>query len=107
LPWTKKPNDRRYYVRLTKRGGQKQFTYFGKGPAAEAAAAEDAKKRAEQLALNRCRKEDNQAWQQATQPLDQLAAFANTLMKGALVAGGYHQHDRGEWRRKREDQDTE
>jgi len=101
LPWINFRN-RRYYVRRPRKAGRRGFEYIGVGPKAEQAAAEDAQKRAEQLALNQCRKDDQAAWQRSTQPLDQLAAVACALMKGTLVAAGYHQHDRGEWRRKRE-----
>lgn len=101
MPWITFRN-RRYYVRRPRRDGRRCFEYWGTGPKAEQAAAEDALKRAEQLALNQRRKDDQSAWQQANQPLDQLAAAAAALMKGTLVAAGFHQHDRGEWRKKRE-----
>lgn len=102
MPWVTSAYSR-YYIRRPRKGGRRCFEYVGIGPKGERAAAEDAKKRAEQLALNLRRKDDEQAWQQATQPLDQLAAVACTLMRGALVAEGFHRHDRGEWRRKREE----
>lgn len=101
MPWITFKN-RRYYVRRPRREGRRCFEYWGVGLKAEQAAVEDAQKRAEQLALNQRRKDDQAAWQRSVQPLDQLAAVAGTLMKGTLVAAGYHQHDRGEWRRRRE-----
>jgi hypothetical protein len=35
------------------------------------------------------------------EPLDQLDAECRVLMRAELEAAGYHQHDRGEWRRRR------
>ena len=35
-------------------------------------------------------------------PLDQLDDLAELLARAALMAAGFHQHKRGEWRRRRE-----
>jgi hypothetical protein len=35
-------------------------------------------------------------------PLLELCLVTEQLARAALVAGGFHQHDRGPWRRRRE-----
>jgi hypothetical protein len=103
MPWTVQPTGRWYYVRRKRIKGKRHHEYFGKGPRAEKAAAEDAQKRQEQLALIHRRNLDREAWHQGTNPLEQLTDIATSLMKSALLSAGYYQHDKGEWRRKRED----
>jgi len=39
----------------------------------------------------------------AVEPLRSLSNSADLLSRAALVLAGYHQHDRGEWRRRRHD----
>jgi hypothetical protein len=38
--------------------------------------------------------------QQAEEPLRELCRLTDILTRAALMVAGYHQHDRGEWRRR-------
>ncbi len=75
---------------------------MGGGPVAALAAQVDA--------LERERREERAAlWRQERQELDALDASVNEvaeasdlLVRAALLASGYRQHNRGEWRLKRE-----
>ena len=76
--------------------------YIGSGPVAVLAARMDA--------LERERREERAAlWRQEREELDALDASVNEvaeasdlLVRAALLASGYRQHNRGEWRLKRE-----
>ena len=92
----------RFYVRSVRRGRQVGREYYGTGAEAELAAALDAEKR-------RRRIEDREAtgrriafWRDSVEPLDRLAAITDLLVHATLLAGGYHQHHKGEWRRHRD-----
>ncbi len=76
--------------------------YVGTGPLAEIAAEMDALER-------RRREEEARAWREERDALDaldretrELDGLAELLIHAALLAAGYRQHDRGEWRRPHE-----
>ena len=79
-----------YYI--CRQGGRE---YIGKGPLASQYAAEEARRRAEQ--------EAQQAEWKQLEALDaqvnELSELTNTIMKANLMADGFHQHHRGEWRK--------
>ena len=97
MPWRKG----KYYVRSARRGDEIVTEYLGGGAAGLLAAAEDDRRRgrrqrrAHQIDAERARLE------LLEHPLETLNAVLDVLVRGALVARGYHQHDRGQWRKKR------
>lgn len=91
----------RYYTRSVRRGGRVAREYFGVGDVAVLVARLDTIER-RQRAVAR------QAHQQIRMQLKALDSVVAEAWKGieivaraALVAAGYRQHQRGEWRRKR------
>ena len=75
--------------------------YVGSGPLAELAAETDALKRLR-------REEEAEAWRQERESLEfidrsmeDLHETAEVLARATLLAAGYRQHNRGEWRKKR------
>lgn len=93
--------ERGYYYRARKVGGRVVREYVGGGLTGELAAQTDANQRAE--------REERQATIQA-----EIAALAelesrvadccrqtDLVVRAALVAAGFRQHKRGEWRKKR------
>jgi NTP pyrophosphatase (non-canonical NTP hydrolase) len=78
--------------------------YVGTGPLAELVAELDAEEH--------CRRQEEQArWKEEREHLDALAApleelceVAEVIARAALIASGYHRHNRGEWRKKRHGQ---
>jgi hypothetical protein len=93
----------RYYTRSRKVGGRVVREYVGTGRLGELAAELDK--------LDRGRREAERAALRAEQadigardaPLDELHNLAELLTRAALVAAGFHQHKRGEWRKRRGD----
>jgi hypothetical protein len=101
MPWESRNRRGRYYHRKYRRNGKTFKEYFGTGPLAEQAAAEDVQRIANNRAQRKARKVDEESWQEAQDPLDQLSQLTSILLQGTLIAAGYYQHDRGEWRRKK------
>lgn len=96
----------RFYVRSVRRGRHVLREYYGTGAEAELAAALDADKRRRRAADRVAATRRAAAWRAAVAPLDRLAAVTDLLARAVLLAGGYHQHHQGEWRRHRDDQRT-
>ena len=79
-----------YYYRVHRQHGRIIREYFGRGPAAVAAAEEDAKRRAERAADTMLR--------------EQIAGVgdeADALVSAALLAAGFHRPQRKPWRKRR------
>src|SRR4051812_29685773 len=93
---------RRYYYRSERVAGRPVRRYVGTGPVGELAAAADDLRRLEGAIEARERQADWRRQQEAEAPLLGLCGVADLLARAALVAAGYRQHKRGEWRRCRE-----
>ena len=88
----------RYYYRVVRDGGRVRRLYLGNGPVAELAARDVELRRAERQARAR-----SQARLESAEAASrELAELTDLLAQVALVAAGYHRHDRGKWRRRRE-----
>jgi hypothetical protein len=94
MSWEQR-GSQRYYYRVRSHQGQLTKTYYGTGPAAQRAAQEDDHKRA--------LRQQGRLAQQHIQSLEtQLIALTHvvrTLVSATLVGHGFHQHQRGDWRR--------
>ena len=85
-----------YYYRVQRNHqGRLTKTYFGTGPAAQRAAEEDNRKRA----LRQQARLANQCLQHLETQLTALTHVVRTALIATLVGHGYHQHQRGDWRR--------
>jgi hypothetical protein len=96
--WDVRGESQVYYYRHRRVGGRPRRVYVGTGAAAEEAAAEDARRKAERQADRTAAEADRRRYAAATEPLDGLAALVERLAKAALLGSGWKQHDRGEWR---------
>jgi hypothetical protein len=93
--------DKRYYYRMHRLpGGHFHREYIGSGPEAELAAALDAHRRRQQQAQREALRADREAWERAAAVLDELIASSDVLVQVCLLIAGFHQHQRGEWRRR-------
>jgi hypothetical protein len=93
---------RRYYYRSERVSGRPVRRYVGTGPVAELAAAADDLRRMERAIAAREREAEQARFREAEAPLLRLCGLTELLARAALVAAGYHRHDRGAWRRCRE-----
>jgi hypothetical protein len=92
----------RYYVRTVKRDGRVVHEYVGGGEPGALAAIADARQGAERDARAAARRAEKARLEALDADLEQLDDMADQFVRLALFAAGYHQHDRGEWRKRRE-----
>jgi hypothetical protein len=101
MAWVTRQGNRRYYYRSKKIAGRIIHTYCGTGHRAELAAAEDTERRTQRQALQEARRADRACWQAALTPFREFDDLVDQLSRASLLADGYHQHARGNWRRRR------
>jgi hypothetical protein len=99
--------ERGYYYRVRKVNGRVVREYVGAGRVAVLLAQLDALDR-EKLAIARAEQKAARARLDAlATPFTELNEIADLLARAALLAAGYRQHKRGEWRKKRVNRDEE
>jgi hypothetical protein len=91
----------RYYTRSRKVNGRVVREYVGSGKVARLAAELDSLDRSEREARKQAWQETKSELAHLDEPLDRLNELADLLARAALVAAGYRQHKRGEWRKQR------
>ena len=96
---------RRYYYRGHRDGDRVVSEYLGTGTEARLAAALTQKRKEQQATDRLLREQARQTWDTAAGPTSSLAEVCRLLLHAALLVEGYHQHHRGEWRRRLESKD--
>ena len=99
MPWVRRGRYR-YYVRRRKVNGAFLRQPYGRGPEAELAAALAAQRQREREAEWARRRQERGRWDAKTETVQRLIEVSDLLVCAALLAAGFHQHQRGEWRRK-------
>jgi hypothetical protein len=92
----------RYYTRTRKVNGRAVRQYLGRGPEARLAAALDAHRRQEREADRLARQAEGERQRAIDVPLRAFTRVTDLLAGAALVLAGFHQHDRGPWRKVRQ-----
>jgi hypothetical protein len=102
MAWEKRKRGGAYYTRSRKVNGQVLREYVGGGVHGEIAARMDTKERQR-------REEEAAAWRKERERLEELAGLVDefcevveTVARATLLAAGFRQHNRGEWRRRRD-----
>ena len=93
--------DRGNYYQSERVCGKPRRVYIGKGRTAKAAAKCDASQRRERQARIEAWSAERAEIEALDRRLDELDDLADLLAEAALVAAGYRQHHRGEWRKQR------
>ncbi len=99
MGWDK---NRRYYTRSRRINGRVVREYVGGGLVGKLASQLDAiehDKRETERGVARARQEANAT---LDAPLIELDELVDLLVAAALVVAGYHQHNRGQWRKRRD-----
>jgi hypothetical protein len=91
----------RYYTRSKKVGGRVVRQYVGTGQIADLVAEMDALDRQRREAERAAWREERAELEALDAPLNQLNDLADLLARTALMAAGFRQHKRGEWRKRR------
>ena len=102
MGWEKRERGGRYYTRSRKVNGRVVREYVGAGALAESAAAMDAEERAQRKARAAARQQEQTRLDAIDAMVTELCDLTDALTHGVLLLAGYHQHHRGEWRRKRD-----
>lgn len=90
-----------YYTRSRRVGGRVVREYVGGGPIGELAAQLDALGRGKREADRATARAERERVVALDEPLSELNELAAELIRAVLIAAGFHQHKRGEWRKKR------
>ena len=101
MAWEKRERGGLYYTRSRREGGRVVREYVGTGPDAEKAATLDdlqRRRREEEAATNR---EERERLDALEEPVEEFYEAVEVLVGAALLAAGYHKHERGEWRKRR------
>jgi len=99
MPWVRRGRHR-YYVRRRKVRGTFVRQPYGRGPEAQLAAALAAQRQREREAEWARRRRERGRWDAKTETVQRLIEVSDLLVRAALLAAGFHQHERGAWRRK-------
>ena len=81
--------------------GRIERQYLGRGPFADFVAEMDALKRQRREDQARAWREERESLEALDRSLDELHEAARVLTQATLLAEGYRQHNRGEWRKRR------
>ncbi len=93
--------ERGYYYRVRKVNGRVVREYVGTGRLAELVAQQDAIERQHREAERAERLAKQAELEALDAPLAELCQLAELLARAALLAAGFRQHKRGEWRKRR------
>jgi len=97
MAWDK----RGYYYRSERDGRRVRRKYVGAGRVGELAAQLDALERDEGMLKALDLRDEKAELDALDAPLNELNDLADLLARAALLAAGFHQHKRGEWRKRR------
>jgi hypothetical protein len=101
-PWERRERGGLYYTRSRKEGGRVVREYVGGGILGELAARMDAEERQRREEEAVAWKEERERIRKLEGPIEELSESTNLLVRAVLLASGYRQHNRGEWRLRRE-----
>ena len=101
-PWERRERGTLYYTRSRKVNGEVVREYIGTGVLGQLAAMEDESKREQERQRAAFEREERERLEEVLAPVEELDEAAEVLARAVLLAGGYHRHKRGEWRKRRE-----
>jgi hypothetical protein len=101
MAWEKRERGGPYYTRSRKVNGRVVREYVGGGVLGEIAARMDVYERRQKEEVAALWREECKEQEALDNLIAELYEAAEVLTKAALLASGYHQHKRGEWRKRR------
>lgn len=101
-PWERRARGGLYYTRSRREDGRIVREYVGGGELGELAAQMDAEKRQSRREERAARKQERERLEAVMEPVEELCEAAEVIARAALLASGYRQHNRGEWRKRRD-----
>ena len=104
-PWEWRERGGPYYTRSRKEDGRVVREYVGGGALGQIAALEDEHERRRRQEEAAFWKEERDGLEELAAPVDELCEVAEVLARATLLAAGYRRHNRGEWRKRRGQQE--
>jgi hypothetical protein len=104
-PWERRERGGLYYTRSRKVNGQLVREYVGGDLLGQLAARMDAEERRKRQQEAAAWKEGREQIEALTAPVEELCEGVEILARAALLVSGYYRHNRGEWRKRREQGD--
>lgn len=101
MSWVQRGNYS-YYERNARINGKRTKVYFGRGEAAQSAYQEDIQRRSQREAQKAAQQRRQEHQNAVVATVNTFGTNTDLLVKANLLAIGYHQHDRGAWRKKRD-----
>lgn len=95
----------RYYTRSMKVNGRVIRQYIGIGPLADMWAKIDGMARQQRSARVQAKRDAKAKLAALDIDIETLCKATDVVARAALLAAGFHQHKRGEWRKRREPTD--
>ena len=102
MAWESRKGQGAYYTRSSRIVGQVVREYIGTGRLAQAIALSDELERHDRKVLADAQREELAQRDELDAKVVELDEFADLLTRAVLVGAGYHQHNRGQWRKRRE-----
>jgi hypothetical protein len=102
MAWEARGGRGRYYTRSVRHDGRVVREYVGTGRVGEAAAAVDRARQATREAERVATRSTLGLFAKADAEVTALCQAAETAVRAHFLMAGYHRHDRGAWRRRRE-----
>ena len=103
MGWERRQGGNWYYTRSRRVEGRVVREYVGRGEVAEASAQLDAAEREERRLKEEAFRAECARLEAMDQVTEEFSVLVDNLARVALVAAGYRKHNRGEWRRKRDE----
>lgn len=104
MGWDK---DGRYYTRSRRENGRVIREYVGGGLVGQYASQLDAIERDTRLTQRECERTRREESEVRDQELEHLEELADLVVRAVLASAGFHQHHRGEWRKRRGRSETD
>jgi hypothetical protein len=101
-PWERRERGGLYYTRSRKVNGRVVREYIGTGTLGELWAKADAQYRRFRETEAEVHRKEWERLEAVAASVEELCDAAEVLARATLLAAGYHRHNRGEWRKRRE-----
>jgi hypothetical protein len=102
MSWETRANGKRYYTRSRRVNGRIVREYVGGGSIGELSEQMDAIEREERQQRAETIREAKAERDRFDELLTEFETVTDNIGRGLLIAAGYHQHNRSEWRKRNE-----
>jgi len=102
MSWETRANGKRYYTRSRRVNGRIQREYVGGGTIGELSEQLDVAEREERQLRAEAIRDAKSQMDSFDELLTQFETLTENIGRGLLIAAGYHQHNRSEWRKRSE-----